>query len=261
VSPRVVAVVQARMSSQRLPGKVLAELPDREGRRRAVLDWVVGRLWRARTLDDVVVATSEDPTDDPIAEHCTVRGVSVYRGSLRDVLDRYHSVVRSSCADVVVRITADCPLVDPRVVDRVVHAHRASGSTFTANRLPPPYPRTWPVGLDVEVVGATDLATAWREARQPHHREHVMPWFYEEPGRFPVTIVDSPVPAADARWTVDTRPDLEAVRGLVRAAAGDIATPWEDFLEVWRRHPELALLNHEVRQRTAGEVAAPGRRD
>ncbi len=261
--PRVVAVVQARMSSQRLPGKVLADLPDSRGRRRAVLDWVVGRASRATTLDDVVVATSLDPTDDPLAEHCAARGFAVHRGSLGDVLDRYHGAASEFHADLVVRITADCPLVDPGVVDRVVEAHRDSGSTYTANRLPPPHPRTWPVGLDVEVVEATALEWAWREARRPHQREHVMPWFYEDPGRFPVTVVDSPLPAGDARWTVDTPADLEAVTELVRLAGGDLDTPWEVFLEAWRKHPELAALNREVRQRTASEVdsraSEPGR--
>lgn len=254
MSTRVVAIVQARMSSQRLPGKVLADLREGDGRSRAVLDWVVGRASRATLLDDLVVATSDDCGDDPLAEHCSTRGVRVHRGSLRDVLDRFHGAAQESRADVVVRITGDCPLVDPAVIDEVVREHRDGGSTYTSNRLPPPHPRSWPVGLDVEVVNASALARAWREARRPHHREHVMPWFYEEPRRFPVTLVDSPVDAGDVRWTVDTAADLTAVSELVRLAGADLATPWQVLLDVWRRNPALAALNREVRQKTASDL-------
>lgn len=250
---RVAAVVQARMSSQRLPGKVLASLPAGGDSDLTVLDWTVQRLHLAETVQVVVVATSEDPSDDILAEHCSRRGYGVFRGSLDDVLDRFHGAAQAVHADVVVRITADCPLVDPAVVDLVVSQHIARGSRFSANRLPPPHRRTFPVGLDVEVTNVDDLERAWREAVESSHREHVMPYLYE--GReSEVHLVHADVDAGDVRWTIDTPEDLEVVRRLVRIARARLDTPWTSLLDVWRRNPELAEVNAHVRQRAATDV-------
>ena len=246
----VLGVVQARMSSQRLPGKVLAPLGDR-----AVIDWVVQRARSARSLTSVVVATSTGPEDDPLAEHCRSQGYEVFRGSLDDVLDRVHQAAATHGADHVVRVTGDCPLVDGQVVDQVVAAHLAGANDFTANRLPPPHHRTFPIGLDVEVCTAPALERAWTQAREPHEREHVMPWLYQVPGRCRVEVVEAPLDAGDVRWTVDTAADLAAVRGLVAAVGeGAVDTPWLRYLDVWRQDPGLAELNAGVRQRTATDV-------
>lgn len=247
-------IVQARMSSQRLPGKVLRTLPSAGDPDLTVLDWVVGRAACAPSVDVVVVATSTDASDDVLAELCAARGYRCERGSLDDVLDRFTGAARAVDAREVVRLTADCPLVDPAVIEEVLRAHRRSRADFTANRLPPPHPRTFPVGLDVEIADRAALERAWAEACEPHHREHVMPYLYEEPGRFRVHVVDTPLDAGQVRWTVDTRADLEAVRALVRLAGADMTTPWRRLLEVWRSHPELAALNAGVVQRTGRHV-------
>ncbi len=254
MSPRVVAIVQARLSSQRLPGKVLAPLPSADDPGLTVLDWTVQRVRRARRVDNVVVATSTEDSDDALAEHCAERGIASHRGSLNDVLDRFWQAARAFDADVVVRVTADCPLVDPEVIDQVVAEHLLRGGDFTANRLPPPATRTFPIGLDVEVADASALGRAWREAGAQHEREHVMPYLYAVPGRFDVAVVDAPVDAGAVRWTVDTPADLQAVRELVRLAKATVATPWRELLQVWQAHPELARLNAEVAQRSATDV-------
>lgn len=246
---KVVAVVQARMSSQRLPGKVLSGLGPH-----AVIDWVLGRTQRAASVDEVVLATSIDPSDDPLADHCAGGGYLVVRGPLRDVLDRVAEAAATRAADHVVRITGDCPLVDPAVVDEVVRTHLTERRDFTANRLPPPHRRTWPIGLDVEVATAAALARARMDSERPHEREHVMPHLYETPGRFDVRVVECPVDAGEVRWTIDTPADLSAVRELVTVAGADLDTPWQRLLSVWRAHPHLADLNGTVEQRGARDV-------
>jgi spore coat polysaccharide biosynthesis protein SpsF len=253
MSRRVAGIVQARMSSQRLPGMVVASRPSTGGGHLTVLDWTVQRLRRAATVDVVVVATSDDHGDDLLATHCSQQGYSVFRGSLVDVLDRFHGAALAAGTDVVVRVTADCPLVDPAVVDRVVRAHLAHNRRFSANRLPPPYPRTYPVGLDVEVASLEDLHRAWSEAHEPHHREHVMPYLYEG-HEDEVVMVEAETDAGDVRWTIDTADDLAAVRGLVTAADADLTTPWRRLLVTWRNHPELARINAHVHQRAAADV-------
>lgn len=250
---RVVGIVQARMGSQRLPGKVLARLSGADAPDLRVLDWTVERLRRARTVDAVVVATSTDVSDDPLVEHCANRAYDVFRGSLADVLDRFHGAARAARADVVVRVTADCPLIDPAVVDLVVDRHIEGGGRFTANRLPPPHRRTYPIGLDVEVTDMSHLELAWREATHSSHREHVMPYLYEHVDQ-DVLVVDAEIDAGDVRWTIDTAEDLRAVRELIELAGAGLQTTWQQLLTAWRAHPDLAELNGHVRQRRADDV-------
>jgi spore coat polysaccharide biosynthesis protein SpsF len=219
-----------------------------------VLDWCVRRLARARLVDEVVVATSTGAEDDPLTEHCADQGYACHRGSLHDVLDRMVTAAEASGADVLVRVTADCPLVDPAVVDRVVAGRAASGADFAANRLPPPHHRTYPVGLDVEVATMAAMRRAAAEAVRPAHREHVMPYLYET-GLFAVHLVESDTgDHGTVRWTVDTPADLEAVRALVRDPGVRLGSSWTELLAAWRADPALAELNAEVRQRSAEDV-------
>ena len=164
---KVVAIVQARMSSTRLPGKVWADVAGHP-----ILWHVVQRLRRARLLNQIVIATSENPADDAIAQFCEQDGILCYRGSEADVLDCYYKAASLHSADVVVRITADCPLIDPAVVDKVVHRFLDEGSDYVTNNLR----YTYPDGLDTEVFSFAALAQAWREAKKPSEREHVTPY-------------------------------------------------------------------------------------
>jgi spore coat polysaccharide biosynthesis protein SpsF len=246
---KVVAVIQARMGSQRFPGKVLEPLADA-----AVIDWVVHRVRRTTSIDEVFVATSTETADDPLVEHCRSHGYAATRGSLIDVLDRVHSTAEAAAADHIVRVTADCPLIDPTVIDSVVAIHLARHPDFTATQLPSPHKRTYPIGLDVEVATAAALGAAWRHAKAPHQREHVMPYLYEELGRFDVQVVESNVDAGDVRWSIDTPEDLAAVNALVLAAAAGFDTPWLELLDVWRANPHIRSLNAAVGQRKSTDT-------
>jgi spore coat polysaccharide biosynthesis protein SpsF (cytidylyltransferase family) len=204
---RVVAVVQARMSSSRLPGKVLARLGEQ-----TVLELLLRRLARARELDEVVVATSTESSDDPGAREAERLSVRSLRGSLTDVLSRYLEASAAVNADAIVRITADCPLMDPDVVDLVVRTWREGGADYVTNTLEP---RSYPDGLDVEVISAGALRRAGELARSRFDREHVTPYIRSHPETFSIQGVHLDPPHGEVRMTLDTPADLEALRRLV----------------------------------------------
>jgi len=369
---RTVAIIQARRSSRRLPDKVLLDIGGKP-----MLQRVVERTRQARRLDEVIVATTIAPEDDAIGQLCQHIGVAVTRGSVFDVLDRFYQTSLAFQAKVVVRITADCPLIDPGVIDQVVEAFfnwgkfspptslpegegsrpspptslprgegsrpspptslsggegrkpspptplprgegsrpspptplpggegsrpspptplpRGEGSKgsmvspptslpggegskamwdFAANRLPPPWKRTFPIGLDVEVCTFAALERAWREATQPYHREHVMPYLYEEersvhvstlqspahlppfpPKFFRVLQVDHDPDYGFYRWTVDTAEDLQFVRHVYAHFDNRDSFSWMEILEFVQRHPEIAQINAAVPHKTVHDI-------
>jgi spore coat polysaccharide biosynthesis protein SpsF len=210
----ILGILQARMSSTRLPGKVMAPLLGAP-----MIGRQVERLRRARRLDALVVATSDQPDDDPLAAYCESLGLPVYRGSLGDVLDRFHhAALAFGPARTVVRLTADCPLADWTVIDAVIEAHEAGRYDYTNNVTPE---RTFPHGLDAEAMRADVLAVAWGQAMDPYEREHVTPFIYRRPARYRLGSVTSPAPAPHLRWTVDTPEDLDFVRYVYEALYRD----------------------------------------
>ncbi len=233
-----------------------------------MLAHVVERARRARLLDEVVVATTSDPADEAIALLCQERGYPCYRGSLHDVLDRYYQAARLFDAQVIVRLTGDCPMIDPDLIDQVVGAFLGeSGKSasnaalpydFAANRLPPPWHRTFPIGLDVEVCTRQALERAWREGKETRHREHVMPYLYEEEGRFRILIVDHDPDYGDLRWTVDTPADLELARQVFARLGGGDDFSWLDVLALFKREPQLALINSQSQQKDYHQVEKSG---
>jgi spore coat polysaccharide biosynthesis protein SpsF len=265
LQPYILAIVQARMGSSRLPGKVLLDIAGQP-----MLARVVERARRAKTVSEVLVATTTDPADDGVADLCRQRRYPCYRGSLYDVLDRYYLAARSFEAEVIVRLTADCPLIDPGVIDEVVnkflgmpeneppfahhHPQFLIPYDFAANRLPPPWGRTYPIGLDVEVCTFLALERAWKEADQPYQREHVMPYLYEREGRFRVLLVNHNLDYGHLRWTVDTLQDLELIRQVYSRFAGREDFTWLDVLALFEREPELARINAQVQHRTVRDV-------
>jgi len=246
---RVVAIIQARMGSSRLPGKVLRLLGEEP-----ILAWVVERVRRARLVNEVVVATTDDPADNPLVDFCTQRGYPLFRGSQFDVLDRFVQAARTYRADIVVRITADCPLIDPDVVDLTIQRLQDTGADFAANRLPPPWHRTYPIGLDVEVVTMPALESAWKEATATFEREHVLPYLYDETGRFKVEVVDTSPDYGHLRWTVDTPADLEMLQQLVAYLPSMTGFKWQDVLTIWQSHPELAAINANIHHKKVDDV-------
>jgi glutamate-1-semialdehyde aminotransferase/spore coat polysaccharide biosynthesis protein SpsF (cytidylyltransferase family) len=233
----VVAIVQARMGSTRLPGKSLAEICGRP-----MLWHVVARARRSRLVNKVVVATTDQAADDPIALMCRDEEIPCFRGSEDDVLDRFYRAAQAHSADVVVRITADCPLIDPEVIDEIVSRFKQSDCDYVSNTIR----YTFPDGLDTEVFSFEALERAWREARKPSEREHVTP--YLRTGRFRRTNVESHATAGvdHQRWTVDLPSDLEFVRGIYGEFTGNINFGFRDVLELLRRRPDLATQTETV---------------
>lgn len=215
---------------------------------------VVERAFRASAVDSVMVATTTDPSDYPIEILCREREIPCYRGSMFDVLDRFYGAAREAKADFIVRITADCPVIDPRVIDLVVEQFHASGADFACNRLPPPWHRTWPIGLDTEVCSFSGLERAWKEAVLPYEREHVMPFFYDQEGRFKVVVVEHDPDYGAQRWTVDTAEDLDLLREIFNRFGGGSEFTWEDVLHLMEREPQLAQINAGIRHKVGTEV-------
>lgn len=239
---KTVAIIQARMGSTRLPGKVLLDLSGEP-----MLTRVVHRVQRARWVDEVMIATTTHPADEAIARLCAAHGWPCARGSQEDVLDRYYQAAVASQADVVVRITSDCPLIEPTVIDRVVKEILAHPSEIDyASNVQPP--RTFPRGLDVEAMRFEALARAWREDTNMAWREHVTPYIYRHPERFRILNIVNPVELSYLRWTVDTPEDYELVR-RVYAYFDDDAFSWRDVLSLLEQHPDWLKINCAVEQK------------
>jgi spore coat polysaccharide biosynthesis protein SpsF len=201
------AILQARMTSSRLPGKVMAPVLGEP-----MIGRQVERLRRAKRIDKLVVATSTDPSDDPLAAYCESLGLTVFRGSLNDVLGRFRAALALyPDAKAVVRLTADCPLADPELIDRVVEHHHAAGADYTSNTLGT---RTYPHGLDVEVIRPEVLVEAAERASDPYEREHVTPYIYRRPETYRLAGVARHKSLAMLRWTVDFPEDLAFVRDV-----------------------------------------------
>jgi spore coat polysaccharide biosynthesis protein SpsF len=285
------AIIQARMSSSRLPGKVLIDIAGKP-----ILQHMLERVQKAKFLNGVVVATTTDPSDDVLEQYCQKRDILCYRGSLPDVLDRCYQAASQFRADVIARLTADCPLIDPDVLDLTVsvflgqplpqvspfssqlpdnYSLTAYPFDFTANRLPPPWKRTLPIGLDVEVCSFESLQRAWKEADQPYQREHVLPYLYEgvafseskpSPGQawyiengitpcgFRVALLNHFPDYGSLRWTVDTPADLEFVRQIFTHFEGQSDFRWQDILILLEKVPELVSINADVKHKSAFDV-------
>ncbi len=239
---RILAIAQGRSGSQRLPRKILMPI---EGE--PMMARVIERLRRAKKLTDVVVATTIDPDDNAVEELATQRGWNLYRGSHLDVLDRYYQAAKKFEADVVVRITCDCPLIDPGVVDKVVSHFIESqpGIDYASNFLEP---RTYPRGLDTEVFHFSVLERCWKEGNDPSSREHVTPYIYRNPQIFKTAGVWNETNHADLRWTVDTPEDMELVRRIYGHFKHDRFT-WQEALELIRQHPDWSELNRAIEQK------------
>jgi len=234
----IVAIVQARMGSRRLPGKVLADIAGEP-----MLGRVVQRLGRAQTIRRIMVATSVASADDAVAAFCRARGIACYRGSEDDVLDRYYRAAASCGAETVVRITADCPLIDAEVVDRVVRQFFSRDCDYASNTLSPNYPD----GLDTEVFSYAALAKAWKEARLGAEREHVTP--YIRNSKCFRTIGVEHCGGAEAgrlRWTVDEPRDLEFVRAVYARFNGRDDFGFHDILQAMKEEPTMGKLNGAI---------------
>lgn len=237
------AFVQARLGSTRLPGKSMAQIAGRPA-----LAWIVDRLAGADGIDAVAVLTSDAPGDAPLRAFCAEHAIVCVAGSERDVLGRFADGVRALRPDAVVRITADCPLVDPHVVGLLVARYRAAGTldhcaVATGAMAPAPGLRRYPDGLDAEVVRASALLRAADAATDPYEREHVTPHIWRRPGEFELALLEAPEDWGDERWTVDHPADLELVRAIYDRVPDRARFGVRDVLAILAREPRLRALN------------------
>ena len=239
-----VIIVQARMTSTRLPGKVLMNLAGRP-----MLAQQLRRLKKCQRADEVVVATTTNTTDDPVVALADSEGIRWFRGSEQDVLSRYLGAARESKADIVVRITADCPLIDPKQTDRVIHEleSHATECDYAANTIE----RTFPRGMDTEALFGDTLERLDRLGHSQPAREHVTFFLLEErPDLFLIRSVTDTEDNADLRWTVDTMEDMTMVRRIYQELSlNERWLPYASVLEYVRAHPDVAVMNADIQQK------------
>lgn len=242
MSQKVVAIVQARMGSTRLPGKVLLDIGGVP-----MINRVMARLVRAKRLEQIVVATTIRPRDDALVAHCLAHNWLVYRGDEDDVLDRYYQTAVSHQADIIVRITSDCPLIDPTVVDSLVSQFldQHPRVDYMCNFEPK---RTYPRGLDAEIMTFKALERAWREDQNQAWREHVTPYIYRNPQLFSLKGYLNHRDYSDKRWTVDTPEDLAFVRKVYEAFGHDHFS-WLDLIQKLEKQPEWEQINRAIAQK------------
>lgn len=247
---RAVAIIQARMGSTRLPGKVLRVLGNA-----TVLAHVVRRVQRASGIDEVVIATTELPQDDAIVEAGLALGVSVFRGSEDDVLSRYYLAAKRAGADVIVRITSDCPLLDADVLQAMVARFQAMHRSGTrVDYLSNTLARTFPRGLDVEVFTFAALERADREASNAAEREHVTPYICGNPGTFRIEQYENAVDASWYRWTLDTEDDWQLLQRIFARLGGQRdGFTTREVLELLAQEPGLAAINAHVARKETGQ--------
>ena len=240
---RVVCIVQARMGSSRLPGKVMMDLAGEP-----MLTRDINRVKRAKTLSEIVVATTVEPADDVIEDLCRRSDWVWFRGSEQDVLDRYYRAALTHKADTVVRITSDCPLIEPTIVDQVVGYFLTNRRRldYVSNRLPRP---TFPIGLDTEVFSFQALQRAWQGDQNPAWREHVTPYIYMNPSMFRVEGITNDMDRSHMRWTVDTSEDMAFVRKIYERFGSDDFS-WTDVLSVLEQNPDWLEINRHVIQKS-----------
>lgn len=240
---KTVAILQARMTSTRMPGKVLAQLAGQP-----MILRQLERIRRATTLDEIVVATSTDSSDDELVAVLEANGTRVIRGDLDDVLGRFLKAMDATQPDVVVRLTADCPLASPKVIDQVVTAFHDTGADYVSNTMKP----TYPDGLDVEVVRADVLRAVAEEATDQPEREHVTLGVYRRPDRYRIENVAGDEDLSSLRWTVDTPEDYAFVTRIYDALyANNPDFEFEDVLAYLHEHPEFNRTDADAKRNAA----------
>lgn len=243
----IIAVLQARSSSRRLPGKVTREIVGKP-----MLAHQIERVLRSQRIDKLVVATSTEAEDAAVEKIAVAEGVSCYRGSLDDVLDRFYQAAAPLRPGHVVRLTGDCPLADWQVIDRVIDFTIAGGYDYASNTIEP----TWPDGLDVEVMTFDALAAAWREGEGPLNREHVTPFIYRSPGRFRLGNCRNGEDLSGLRWTVDEPADFAFVTSVYDALhSRNPAFLTADILAYLAANPDVVALNASIERNEGFRLA------
>lgn len=240
---KTIIIVQARMTSTRLPGKVLKEV-----RGKSLLEYQIERLRQVRLADEIVIATTTNDADQPIIELCERLGAAYYRGPEEDVLSRYYEAATHFGANVVVRVTSDCPLIDPGVMDEVIglYINNRDKYDYVSNTLE----RTYPRGLDTEVFSMAALKKAYNEAREQPEREHVTLFIYRRPEQFRLANSSSAIDYSHHRWTVDTPEDFELIKRIFLGLYPvNSRFTWLEILDLLNENPEWVEINAGVKQK------------
>ena len=238
---KTTAIIQARMTSTRLPGKVLMDI---EGK--PMLWRVINRLRFSKKIDDIILAIPDTKENDILEEFIKKNNIKYFRGSEKDVLSRYYEAAKKNKCNTIARITSDCPLIDPKIVDSVIKKYLNSSADYTSNTLK----RTFPRGLDIEVFNFKVLEKAYKEAKQFYQREHVTPYIYENPEKFRLINVKNKSNLCFMRWTVDEKKDLEFVREIYKKIYPKKKIFYmKDIVAILRKYPKLMKINEKVRQK------------
>lgn len=237
----IVAIIQARMTSTRLPGKVLKKINDK-----VVLDYVIGRLKKCKNISEIVLAITTNKKDDALEEYAKNNKINYFRGSEEDVLSRYFEAAKKFNAEVIVRITSDCPLIDPDIVDNIINKHLKSKADYTANIIT----RTYPRGLDTEVFNYDVLKAASKIAKEDHYREHVTVYIRDHPEKFKIQNIeaDGKIKRPDIRITVDTKEDLELITKILNHF-NNIDFKTKDVIDYLDENPDLLKINEKIMQK------------
>ncbi|MBD2464243.1 glycosyltransferase family protein [Oscillatoria sp. FACHB-1407] len=247
---KTAAIIQARMGSTRLPGKVMKLLCGK-----TVLSHVITRVKACPLVDEVIVATTTQSADDAIAQEAEKAGVSCFRGSENDVLERYYLAAQKYNADVVVRVTSDCPLLDPEVLENLLdYFSMMDDAGLSIDYLSNTLERSYPIGLDAEVFTFNTLEIAYHNADQPYEREHVTPYIYQHPQIFALHNQHYDEDLSHYRWTLDTPEDLEFIEAVYQALyQPDRLFMMDDILELLKAKPHLTQINAHIQQKKLGE--------
>jgi glutamate-1-semialdehyde 2,1-aminomutase len=239
----IVAIIQARMGSTRLPGKVMLPISDDI----PMIGALLFRLAKSKEIDKIVVATSVDPRNKPLIDYVEKKGYDVFQGSENNVLDRYYRASLKYKPDIVIRITADCPLIDSEIIDDVIRKYKSSNADYACNTIPP----TYPDGLDVEVFSFLSLKTAWRDAKTSYDCEHVTS-FIRNSGNFKIKNIASSVDYSDERWTVDECEDYKVVKSIFKHFYPRLDFSWKEVLSLTHSNPDIFFINkHLIRNEGA----------
>jgi spore coat polysaccharide biosynthesis protein SpsF (cytidylyltransferase family) len=247
---KTVAIIQARMSSSRLPGKVLMHV-----KKKPLLLYMYERVKASNEIDEVIIATSNEESDDVIVKLCKENNIMYMRGSLNDVLDRYYQAAKITNASLVVRLTADCPIIDPSVIDSIIGVYKNGAYDFVANTAPPEG-MTYPEGMDVEVFSMLALENAWNYATKPSEREHVTFYFWKNIDKFKCFRADLTYNRSNYRLTVDYFEDFLLVSKILEALySEDKFFSMNDILEFLDQNPDIFQINNKIESFSGWEAS------
>ncbi len=235
---KIAALIQARMNSTRLPGKVMKKINSYP-----IIELIIERLKFSKKIDEIILATTKNEEDDFLSEHASSLGVKVFRGSEKNVLDRFYKAAKKNNLDCIVRITADCPLVDPWLVDQIIKEFLKSDYDYISNAIEP----TYPDGLDCEVFNMKALEKSWKEATSQHQKEHVTPYIYET-DNFRIKNFSSKKDFSNLRWTVDENIDLLVIKNIYSYFSPRIDFNWEEVIDLYNKNPDLFKDNLNIKR-------------